>query len=81
MPNVTIRNLPEAAYEKLKRRAEKNRRSLNQEMILCLEEAAHNRYGADPRATLEEVQRFRAKQTHRPLTEREIDAAKRHGRL
>jgi plasmid stability protein len=80
MANVTIRNLPDTTYAELKRRAEANRRSLNQELILCLEAAANNRHGQDPRATLEDVRRFRASQAHRPLTEREIDAAKRHGR-
>jgi antitoxin FitA len=37
--NMTIKGLPEAVYERLKQRAVQNRRSLNAEAIVALEEA------------------------------------------
>jgi len=39
MPTLTIRNLPEAVYRRLKERADRNRRSLNGEVVTVLEEA------------------------------------------
>jgi antitoxin FitA len=39
MPNLTIKGVPERLYLRLKERAERNRRSLNAEIIVALEEA------------------------------------------
>ncbi len=36
MANVSIRNLPKEIYEKLKRKAKRNKRSLNSEIIYLL---------------------------------------------
>lgn len=40
MPTLTIRNVPEALHEALKERAKRNRRSVNQEVIAELSDAA-----------------------------------------
>ena len=37
MPSFTVKNIPRELYEKLKATASLNRRSLNNEMINCLE--------------------------------------------
>jgi antitoxin FitA len=37
MPNLTIKNLPDGIYECLRRSAELHRRSINDEVISCLE--------------------------------------------
>lgn len=37
MSDVTVRGIPEGVYERLKREAERNRRSLNQEIVHRLE--------------------------------------------
>jgi plasmid stability protein len=37
MPSITIKNIPQKLYEKLKITASLNHRSLNNEMISCLE--------------------------------------------
>jgi plasmid stability protein len=39
MPNLTIKNIPEAIYRRLKQAAEENHRSLNGQVIACLDEA------------------------------------------
>lgn len=39
MPNLLIRDLPEEVHRRLKERAAQNRRSMNQEALLLLEEA------------------------------------------
>ncbi|PSN11496.1 plasmid stability protein [filamentous cyanobacterium CCT1] len=35
--NLTLKNIPDAVYERLKASAERHRRSLNSEAIVCLE--------------------------------------------
>lgn len=37
MPNITIKNIPEPIYKKLKQQAEAQHRSMNSEIIACLE--------------------------------------------
>ena len=39
VPNLTIKGVPERLYLRLKDRAERNRRSLNAEIIVALEQA------------------------------------------
>ena len=36
---LTLKNIPDAVYERLKQSAESNRRSMNSEAIVCLESA------------------------------------------
>ena len=38
MPTLTIKNIPDALYEKLKEAANSHRRSINGELIYCLEQ-------------------------------------------
>lgn len=46
MPSITVKNIPEDLYDLLKQRAEANRRSINSEIIVCIEQAIHSqRYG------------------------------------
>lgn len=40
MPTITVRNVPDAVVRRLKRRAARNHRSLNGEVVTLLEEAA-----------------------------------------
>lgn len=37
MPTMTIKNIPKVLYKRLKQRAAENRRSLNSEVIVSLE--------------------------------------------
>lgn len=37
MPTLTVKNIPDDIYERLKKVAEQHRRSLNSELIHCLE--------------------------------------------
>ena len=39
MPTLTIKRLPDELYHQLKARTEANRRSLNSEILVCLERA------------------------------------------
>jgi hypothetical protein len=37
MPSITLKNIPLELYEQIKKSAEANRRSINNEIIVCLE--------------------------------------------
>lgn len=79
MPNLTIKGLPDALYLRLKARAGENRRSLNSEVITCLEQAVAAE-PADPAALLARADALRAR-VHAPLlTESRLRAAKASGR-
>jgi plasmid stability protein len=79
MPTLTIKGLPDPLYRRLKQQAEAHRRSLNGEIIVCLERAV----GAgrpDPATWLAEARAFRQRLGLRPMTDRQLRAARRTGR-
>ena len=79
IPTLTIKGLPDPLYRRLKQQAEAHRRSLNGEIIVCLERAV----GAarpDPGAWMNQARAFRERVQMKPLTERELRRARRAGR-
>lgn len=79
MPTLTIKGLPAPLYDQLKRRAAAHRRSLNSEVLVCLEQAV----GAEPpnvAETLARVDALRARLQVPPLTAAALRAAKASGR-
>ena len=42
MASITVKNIPADLYERLKQRAKVNHRSINSEIIICIEEAVLN---------------------------------------
>jgi len=79
MPTLTIKGIPEAVYHRLKRRAEMHRRSLNSEVIVCLEQAASMPV-VDPEQWLREADRMRGRLRLPPLTGNRLRRAKETGR-
>jgi len=79
MANLTIKGLPEKLYQRLKLRASKHRRSLNSEVIVCLEQAI-GVPTLDPETWLAEADRLRGKLALRPVTEQTLRQAKASGR-
>ena len=79
MPTLTIKNIPEDLYAQLKRYAEINRRSLNSEVILCIERAIRS-YRIQPEVYLARARRLREKTARYPITDDEFSAAKVAGR-
>ncbi len=57
MPDILVRDLPKKTVEKLKKRAKRHNRSLQQEVRTVLDETAHS----DLRDHLEVARRLRAK--------------------
>ena len=79
MPALTIKGLPDPIYERLKAQADANRRSLNGEIIMCLERAVRA-VRFDPDAWLADARAFRDSLTIEPLTDRELREARQAGR-
>lgn len=79
MPTLTIKGLPEPVYRRLKARADANRRSLNGEIILCLERAVFTS-PFDPAEWLARARAFRAELRGKPMTEKQLKAARSAGR-
>jgi len=82
MPTLTIKGLPEELYRGLKARAAAHRRSLNSEIIVCLEEAVATTPvdAAEARARLARADAVRKRLQVPPLTEEMLRAAKTSGR-
>ena len=79
MPTLTIKNIPLELYKCLKERAAENRRSLNGEVIVCLERAVgYERLDAE--TYLARVRAFRRTLPNVFLTDEEITATKNEGR-
>lgn len=79
MPTMTIKSIPEQLYRQLKERAAEHRRSLNSEVIVCLEKAIAGSV-PDASATLAKADALRAKLRLPRLTEARLRAAKAAGR-
>jgi antitoxin FitA len=79
MPSLTIKNMPEGLYKQLKRRALDNRRSLNSEVLICLEQVLEDQ-PLDPQAALARIRELRQKTASHPLTDEMLQRAKLDGR-
>ena len=76
---LTLKNIPDAVYEKLKLSAKNHRRSLNSEAIVCLESVLLPTKMM-PSERLARARELRAALPQGKFRARDIDAAKREGR-
>lgn len=79
MPTFTIKNIPPDIYALLKQSAEANRRSINSEIIVCIEKVVSSRR-VDVTKLLTSARKIRRKTKDHLLSEDEITAAKLEGR-
>lgn len=77
--SLTLKNIPDAVYERLKAAAELHRRSMNSEAIVCLE-AVLMPHRVAPSERLARARELRAGLSQGAFTAQGIDAAKRAGR-
>jgi plasmid stability protein len=80
MATLTIKNLPDPLYARLKARAAEHRRSLNSEAILAVERALTELRAADPAKMLAALRRSRARLKGVYLTDKALRAARESGR-
>ena len=78
--DITIKNMPPNLYKKLKARAATHRRSVNSEVISCLEEVLMKKY-MDTEELLERLEELRNRVPDAPLlTDEFLRKAKEEGR-
>jgi len=75
MPKITIRNVPDGLHQRLKRRADQNRRSLNSELLDILEKTVgpsteekrriHDAIASNPSHSLSSTDPQTLKETYR----------------
>jgi plasmid stability protein len=76
---LTLKNIPDEVYERLKQSAEVNRRSMNSEAIVCLEQVLMP-VRLTTAARLERIRALHATLPPGPFSVEEIDEFKRAGR-
>jgi plasmid stability protein len=79
MPALTLKNIPDDLYKRLKEAAQAHRRSLNSEILYCVERTL-NPYRIDVSEHLSAARKIREKTAKYPLTDDLLNAAKNNGR-
>ena len=80
MATLTVKNIPDDLYQKLKAVAAINPRSLNNEIIVCIENAVASRR-IDIAEALESARRLRRLTADHPIDDDAFNQAKAEGRL
>jgi plasmid stability protein len=80
MATLTIKNIPDALYEQLKQSAARHRRSVNSEVIVCLEKVLGSS-SVDPTNFLTSIRALRKNISTVFVTEEDLCAAKDERRL
>ncbi|MBI9083973.1 MAG: Arc family DNA-binding protein [Desulfobacterales bacterium] len=79
MATVTVKNIPDDTYERLKGVAKANLRSVNSEIIVCIENAMKSRR-IDPEEVLDAARRLRRLTDSHPIDKKDFNRAKTEGR-
>lgn len=79
MLTITLKKIPQELYDRLKLAAEQNHRSLNSEIIACLEQAVYSQ-PVDVEETLRRARLLREKTAAYRITDDEFTQAKQDGR-
>ena len=79
MPALTIKNIPDDLYDRLKEAARAHRRSLNSEILFCVERVLIP-YKIDVSDHLAMARNLREKTAKYKLTDEFLDSAKNDGR-
>lgn len=79
MPALTIKNIPDDLYNELKNTAEMHRRSINSEVIVCLEKTLMSKKMTSSER-LKQAELLRAQIKPNRVTQKEIEQAINAGR-
>jgi plasmid stability protein len=79
VPTITVKNIPDDLYERLKQRAKANRRSINSEIIVCIERNVRS-LSVDPDEVLAKARILREITNPYRISEEELNQAKTSGR-
>ena len=72
MPTITLKNIPEDLYEQLKIQAALNHRSINSEVIVCIEKGVQKRVHATDSILLQ-ARQVREKSKQYLIRDQELD--------
>ena len=78
MANITIKNIPDGLYQNLKRAAQVHHRSINSEIIVCLEQILRSGK-VTPDEIITQARILREQVSPHAITDAELTAAKRVG--
>lgn len=81
MRTITVKNIPDDIYDRLKQVAAENRRSINREVIVCIEESVENRKREGINDILDRARKYRRLTSGYPIRDREFIKRKNMGRL
>ena len=79
MPTLTLKNIPDDLYARLKEAAQAHHRSLNSEILYCVERTL-TPHKIDVSEQIAIARALRAKTAAHPITNEEINTAKNEGR-
>jgi plasmid stability protein len=79
MATVTLKNIPDELYDQIKKSASTNRRSINSEIIMCVELALKGRK-IDAEKVLAAARALRKRTRGYLFTEKDITKVKKSGR-
>jgi antitoxin FitA len=80
MSSITVKNIPDDLYERLRQSAAANHRSINKEIIACIEAAVCGRSKMDVETILAHARRLREQIGTLPITDEELTKAKQASR-
>lgn len=79
MPTLTLKNIPDFLYMQLKEAAQAHRRSMNSEILYCVEQTLGT-HKIEISEQIEIAKNLREKTIRYPLTDKFMDEAKNEGR-
>jgi plasmid stability protein len=79
MATVTVKNIPDDLYDRLKSAAEINRRSINSEIIMCIENTVSS-HRIDLDEMLIDIRNLRQLTAGHVISDEDFNRAKREGR-
>jgi antitoxin FitA len=80
MVTITVKNMPEQIYERIKMQAKANRRSVNSEIVFILEQAFPKRTSIEVNEILERARKARELTANHTITANEIEKMINEGR-
>jgi len=81
MPDITLKNLPPDVYEQIRQAATQHHRSLNNEILICLENRFSTSQQQKQATILAKARALREKTKGHLVTNEELLQAKYEGRL
>jgi len=80
MRAITVKNIPDNLYQRLKQSATENRRSINSEILVCIERTVQSQKHESVNDILARARQLRQKTKGHVLTDRKFSEMKTAGR-